>query len=739
MVVSYDYWLVALSVFIAMCASYVALDFGGRTSAARGWARAAWLSGGAATMGLGIWSMHFVGMEAFSLPVPIQYDVPTVWWSLIAAVFTSGVALFVISRSTMRWIGAVIGCVVMGAGICSMHYLGMDAMRMAAMPHWNEGIVTLSIVIAVVVSLVALILAFRLRSELRELAPQKMASAFIMGIAVAGMHYTGMAAASWEAMPIHGDLSHAMTLPAFGVAIVTLLVLAIAIITAMIDRRFSSRNLELAASEERHRMLFQRSLAGVYQSTVDGLLLDCNEAFARTFGYASREECLRDGVASYYSHEAPRSVFLQQLQTRGNVTDFESQLRRKDGSSFWVLENATLLSGRETSSGVIEGTLIDISQRKESEKSMLRAMDAAESANRAKSEFLANMSHEIRTPMNGIIGMTELALGTELTPEQRDYLDTVQRSADALLTVINDILDFSKIEANKLDIEAINFDLSQCMDETVRLLAPRAHVKGLELAYHIDSAIPSSLIGDPGRLRQIILNLTGNAIKFTAAGEVVLRVEFDTSDIGKPLLHFSIRDTGIGISKDKQATVFEAFTQADASTTRRFGGTGLGLAISTQLVKLMSGHIWVDSDLGVGSTFHFTLPLEAAADLTTIPHRRALTDLRGMSVLVVDDNATNRRILEDILTNWGMRPTVVDGGYAALQAMARARDAGKPFPIALIDFQMPDLDGFDLAEHIQQHPELGTPMIMMLSSVGQRGDSTRCKELGVASYLTKPV
>ncbi|MEO7363724.1 MAG: response regulator, partial [Gemmatimonadaceae bacterium] len=493
------------------------------------------------------------------------------------------------------------------------------------------------------------------------------------------------------------------------------------------------------ASEERHRLLFQRSLAGVYQSTVEGRLLDCNEAFARAFGYASREECLRDGVGNYYSREVPRASFIEQLQSNGYVADFESQLRRKDGSSFWVLENATLLSGGDSGTGTIEGTLIDISQRKEAEKSMLRAMDAAESANRAKSEFLANMSHEIRTPMNGIIGMTELALGTELNAEQRDYLETVKRSADALLTVINDILDFSKIEAHKLDIESVNFDLAHCLDETVRLLAPRAHEKGLELAYQIASDLPFAVVGDPGRLRQIILNLTGNAIKFTPAGEVVLRVEQGVSDTSEMLLHFSVCDTGIGISQDKQATVFEAFTQADASTTRRFGGTGLGLAIATQLVTLMGGRIWLESELGHGSTFHFTLPLEAAADLATIPHRRESADLRDMAVLVVDDNATNRRILEDILTNWGMRPTVVDGGDSALQAMARARDAGTPFPIALIDFHMPDLDGFDLAEHIQQHPELGTPMIMMLSSVAQRGDSARCKELGVSSYLIKPV
>ena len=341
--------------------------------------------------------------------------------------------------------------------------------------------------------------------------------------------------------------------------------------------------------------------------------------------------------------------------------------------------------------------------------------------------------------MNGIIGMTELALDGELDPSQREYLALVKMSADSLLSLLNDILDFSKIEAGKLDIESIEFALRDSLDDTMKVLSFRAHEKGLELACIVSPDVPERLRGDPTRLRQIILNLAGNALKFTSEGEVVLRVETQSESGDEAVLHFCVTDTGIGIPLDKQRSIFEAFTQADSSTTRKFGGTGLGLAITSRLVDMMGGRIWVESEPGRGSSFHFTARFSLHKIARRRPESVDLKNLQGLSVLVVDDNRTNRHILEDALRGWHMKPVLAEGARQALEILEAAKAQGGALPLALLDAQMPEMDGFALAKKIKEDPRFASMIVILLTSAGVRGDAARCKELGIHAYLPKPI
>ena len=491
--------------------------------------------------------------------------------------------------------------------------------------------------------------------------------------------------------------------------------------------------------EERYRTFMDNIPAIALIKDSEGHILYINEPMARTFKI-KLEEVQGKAVGDWIPEEIAKTIRLhdREVLSTKRLHTFEEVFPTPDGNLRHWLSFRFPLMGPE--GDLLVGIVnIDITDRKEAESALQAAKDMAEAANRAKSEFLANMSHEIRTPLNGVVGMTELALGTDLTAEQREYLETVKLSADSLLTVINDILDFSKIEAGKIDFEMIDFDIRETMEMTMKTLAFRAEEKGLELLCDIAPEVPEVVRGDSTRMRQIVVNLVGNAIKFTDAGEVALKLQVIQSEGGDRLLHFTVSDTGVGIPAEKQKSIFEPFTQADTSTTRKYGGTGLGLSISIRLVRMMAGNMWVESKPGAGTKFHFTLPLvPAAKSLETVSGTRSDL-LQGVKVLIVDDNHTNRRILEMMVKQWGMVPTSVKCGDEAIVELIAASAAGEQYRLIICDLLMPHMDGFDFVERVREKPELSAAKIMLLTSAGRRGDAARSEELGIAAYLTKPV
>ncbi len=484
------------------------------------------------------------------------------------------------------------------------------------------------------------------------------------------------------------------------------------------------------SNQEQQRLLSTAATAIVTLDSA-GIVTGVNQEFCSITGFVTEDIIGKPlSVLDEEGSDEPFKPF--QSGAKDHVVRCQCSMRTKDGRVLTVLKNTSVERGDD--GRIIGGieSFIDVTE-------LIEARKLAEQASVAKSEFLANMSHEIRTPMNGIIGMTGLALNTQLTDEQRDYLQSVMVSADSLLGLINDILDFSKIEAGKLELATIPFSLRDCVANTLTTLAIGADNKGLELVYRIPISIPDAVEGDPGRLRQVLVNLVGNAIKFTAKGEVSINAELELETDKEVCVHFSVTDTGIGIPSEKQAKIFNAFEQADGSTTREYGGTGLGLTVSARLVEMMKGRLWVESEVDRGSVFHFTVYFSLATEPAPRSIHLETSIIKDLSAMVVDDNSTNRRILEEILKSWGMRPTSAADGKTALKLMKQAQSSGSPFRIALIDYMMPGMDGFQLVEKIKDDPDLAHPIMIILTSAGQRGHAARCLELGISAYLLKPI
>jgi two-component system sensor histidine kinase/response regulator len=755
---TYDAGLVVLSLVIASLSAFVALTVSGRIMAAstpRG--RLAWASAGAVSLGGGIWAMHFIGMLAFTLPCGIGYDPVETVLSMVPGALASGAALSVISRPTapslMRLLG---GAVLMGGGIGAMHYAGMAAMRPEALLVYDVKTVMLSIVVAVVLAFLSLGIRFRLQQLLSSSPiPATWLAATVMGVAVAGMHYIAMQAAIFypHATAAAAGIHLPPTLLAMLIAVVAVLIASATLAATYAGRQIdlvAQLNFEIAqrAAIERDAQRGRARTQAIVDAVADaivtidraGRIRQWSRGAERMFGYGVDEILGADlTILMPAPHRARHHKYVDSfVKTReAKIIGIGRELTaiRKDGSEFSIDLTVTEVKGMDEV--LFTGIMHDITQRKRVEQDLIDARQQAEAASRAKTEFLATMSHEIRTPMNGVLGMAKLLSSTPLSERQGRLTQNLLRSGQALMGIINDILDFSKIEAGRLELLEADFEPREAIAEVADLFGERCSSKGLEFVYFVDESVPTSLRGDPVRLRQILINLIGNAIKFTERGEILVEIAVAESHDDHVMLSVAVVDSGIGIAPEKRASVFQSFHQADSSMTRSRGGSGLGLAIVRQLVELMGGEVGVDSELGRGSRFWFTMRVQKSAGETASP-RGARHLARKLSVLLVDANAVSAHVTSQYLLSWGIEAAVHTTQAEASADWDAALAAGAGFDVAIVDVKGLGAAGLELAAQIRaDRPRKAAAIILLAdldSFIGEPGD-----DQDIFATLSKPL
>lgn len=742
---SYDLSLVLLSFLIAVFSSAIALQTTAQArSVQKRSLRLMMLGTGSIALGGGVWAMHFIGMLAFALCTPVNYSTGITFLSMVPSVAASWVALDLISKKQLGPWQLLLGGVLVGAGIGTMHYTGMAAMQMALALRYDLPMFLLSIVVAVVLAVLALWVRFGLKRFNMSSIALTLLSALVMGSAITGMHYTGMAAARFvppagfapdsQSSSISWLLAMGIT---FTTIVITGLVVAVNLLIkyremSMLAKASEKRSLE---NEAKYRSLIGNIPGAAYRCLFNENwdMLFISDAVEQLCGYPPADFMLPSAKRSWSElvHPDDKATTMQLDLYQDNFT-LEYRIKHSDGSWRWILEHGEAIKSDSGEIVWLDGFLMDISQRKLMEVELLRAKDNAEHAAEARSAFLANMSHEIRTPMNAIIGFSDLLLSTELPAQSKKHLETIHSSARSLLHLLNDILDSAKLEKGKLELELADFSLPALLDTVVSTLWLQARKKQLDLRLELSPEVGEFYYGAPDRLRQVLTNLLGNAIKFTEQGSVSVQVS-TTADLQ---LMFRVNDTGIGIAPQRLPYIFDAFTQADASMSRRFGGTGLGTTISKQLVELMGGQIGVESTEGEGSSFWFTLPLQVGKGRAAMLSSSAV-QLPPLSVLIADDIAQNLELLQLLLERAGHQVVAVSTGQQALSAVQQ-----QDFDVVLMDIQMPEMDGLEASQQIrqweaqQQRPALA---IVALTASVLDEDKAAAKAAGMQGFASKPV